>query len=165
MKKEIKKNIITYATIGAITATGLGVGAATLKNHYAHAKYTVKPGDTLSEICEYKYGDSSVYEIVARHNHINPDKIYSGQEIYLPCRVNGNKYDSKSLESKTYRIIPGDTLYDICIREYDDGSLSTRLAVYNGKRDADIIMVGETIMIPPYETLINVELPRSMRIK
>ncbi len=165
MKKEIKKNIITYATIGAITATGLGVGATTLKNHYGYTKYIVKPNDTLSEICEDKYGDLSVYEIVARHNHINPDEIYPGQEIYLPRRVNGNSYDSKSLESKTYRVKSGDTLYDICLREYDDGSLSTRLAVYNGIDDADIIRANDTIMIPPYETLIDVRLPRFMRIK
>ncbi len=165
MNKEIKKNIITYATIGAITATGLGIGATALKNHTGYTKYIVKPGDTLSEICEDKYGDLTVYEIVAKCNHIDPNKIYPGQEIYLPRRVNGNTYDSKSLESKEYVIKPGDTLYDICVREYGDGSLAGKLARYNGDRDADIIRADETIMIPPYEVLIEVELPRSMRIK
>ena len=161
MKKEIKKKVITYATIGAITATGLGVGAATLKNHYAHAKYTVKPGDTLSEICDDRYGDFTVYDVVARRNHIDADEIYPGQEIYLPHSIHGIKYN----ENKEYIVQKEDTLYDICIREYDDASLATRLAVFNGIRDANIIRAGDTIMIPPYETLIEVKLPRTMRLK
>ena len=150
MKKETKTKLITYATIGAMATTGICVTAAA--NHVGYSKYIVKPGDTLSEICDDRYGDFTVYDVVARRNHI---------EIYLPHSIHGIKYN----ENKEYIVQKEDTLYDICIREYDDASLATRLAVFNGIRDANIIRAGDTIMIPPYETLIEVKLPRTMRLK
>ena len=159
MKKETKIKLITYATIGAMATTGIGVTAAV--NHVGYSRYIVKPGDTLSEICDEKYGDFTVYDVVARRNHIKADEIYPGQEIYLPHSIHGIKYN----ENKEYIVQKGDTLYDICRREYDDASLATRLAVFNGIRDANIIRAGDTIMIPPYETLIEVRLPRTMRLK
>jgi nucleoid-associated protein YgaU len=57
--------------------------------------YTIAPGDTLSEITDSFYADgtASCYKPVAKLNGIkNPNKIYSGDEIYLPDYVKGCGY-------------------------------------------------------------------------
>ncbi len=48
-------------------------------------KYTVKHGDTLSQIAETHLGKASRYQELANHNAIsNPDKIRTGQVIDIP---------------------------------------------------------------------------------
>lgn len=57
--------------------------------------YTIRRGDTLSEITEKFYADgtASCYKPVAKLNGIkNPKKIYSGDELYLPDYVKGCGY-------------------------------------------------------------------------
>ena len=45
-------------------------------------RYTIKPGDTLSELAK-KHG--TTVPVLATANLIaNPDKIYAGREIWLP---------------------------------------------------------------------------------
>ena len=48
------------------------------------ARYTVKSGDTLWDICKRFYGNGEKYKEVAAKNGIsNPNRIYTGQVIYL----------------------------------------------------------------------------------
>ncbi|RJF71295.1 LysM peptidoglycan-binding domain-containing protein [Deinococcus cavernae] len=47
--------------------------------------YTVKSGDTLSEIAQKYYGDAMEYKKIAHYNNIsNPDLIQPGQKIRIP---------------------------------------------------------------------------------
>lgn len=47
--------------------------------------YTVKSGDTLSEIAQKYYGDAMEYKKIAHYNNIsNPDLIQVGQKIRIP---------------------------------------------------------------------------------
>lgn len=58
---------------------------AVYANHApAPASYTVKPGDTLSQIALGYYGRASEYPEIASRNHIaNPDLIYPGDRLKL----------------------------------------------------------------------------------
>lgn len=48
-------------------------------------KYKVVAGDTLSELAEKFYGDSSLYTLIAAANHIpDPDIIKVGQILRIP---------------------------------------------------------------------------------
>jgi nucleoid-associated protein YgaU len=47
--------------------------------------YEVQPGDTLSAIAQREYGDSSLYPVIARQNHLaNPNLINVGQQLLIP---------------------------------------------------------------------------------
>lgn len=47
--------------------------------------YPVQPGDTLFAIARREYGDSTLYPVIARQNHLtNPDLIAVGQELLIP---------------------------------------------------------------------------------
>lgn len=51
----------------------------------APASYTIKPGDTLSQIALDFYGDENSYRKIAAYDHIaNPDQIYAGDTLRLP---------------------------------------------------------------------------------
>ena len=48
--------------------------------------YTVRPGDTLSKISKYFYGDANRYPQIAKANHLdNPDQIKPGQQLLIPA--------------------------------------------------------------------------------
>lgn len=48
--------------------------------------YTVRPGDTLSKISKYFYGDANKYpQIVKANNLDNPDQIKPGQQLLIPA--------------------------------------------------------------------------------
>ena len=47
--------------------------------------YTIKAGDTLSEIANQFYGDPSMASFLAEANSItNPNLIYTGKKLYVP---------------------------------------------------------------------------------
>lgn len=76
--------------VTAVDASGLRVlqGVRELaagRNEAGEVVYTVKPGDTLSQIAHRYYGDMMKYHDLARHNGIsNPDRIEVGQQIRIP---------------------------------------------------------------------------------
>jgi LysM repeat protein len=57
---------------------------------YDWKPYTIKAGDTLSEIAKETMGSAApdYYKLIAKHNGIsNPDVIYEGQKIEIPVEV------------------------------------------------------------------------------
>ena len=48
----------------------------------------------------------------------------------------------------TYTVVSGDTLWGICRRFYGNGSLATKLASYNGVKNANLIYPGQRLNIP-----------------
>ena len=99
--------------------------------------YTVKKGDTLSEIAE-KY--KTTHQRLAAYNGIlDPDKIIVGQVIKIPGDVN------LSPQFKTYKVQRGDTLSEIAVKH---GTTFQELAAYNGISDPDKIITGQILKIP-----------------
>lgn len=97
--------------------------------------YTVKRGDTLSEIA-MKY-NTTVSRLVQINNITNPNLIYVGQKI----KVSGT---SNTSQRRRYTIRSGDTLSGIAIK-YD--TTVNRLVEINNISNPNLIYAGETIVI------------------
>lgn len=133
-----RKNVTTVTTLGS-------------KDN----DYTIKVGDTLYEIADRYYGDSEYYDEIAEYNNIeDANKIKAGDTIKLPNKLAPNVEYMGSVV-KSYTISSGDSLISICEKFYNDNNYETalRLAKYNNIENPDLIKLGQTIEIPPYEGL------------
>lgn len=97
-------------------------------------KYTVQPGDTLSEIA-LRFG-TTVAALAAINNITDPNKIYAGQVLRLA---------SNPVQGETYVVKSGDTLSDIAAKY---GTTYQSLAQANGISNPDFIYPGQVIKIP-----------------
>jgi len=96
--------------------------------------YTVRPGDTLSEIAE-RYG--TTYQSLAAYNGIsNPNLIYAGQTIRIPT--------GGASGGRTYTVQPGDTLSELALRF---GTTVQELQRLNGIQNANLIYAGQVIRV------------------
>lgn len=102
----------------------------------AYQTYTIKSGDTLSEIAA-KYG--TTYQEIAEDNGIdNPSMIYPGQVL---------KIYTKSVEPpayQTYTVKSGDTLSGIAAKY---GTTYQKIASDNDIRNVNMIRVGQVLKI------------------
>ena len=97
--------------------------------------YTVKPGDTLSEIASRF--NITVSEIVHLNPSIqNPNLIYPGQQFTLP--------NNNSSISFVYIVKPGDTLSEIAVQF--NTSVSS-LVMINNLSNPNLIFPGQRILI------------------
>ena len=99
--------------------------------------YTVKSGDTLSEIAQ-KYG-TTVNEITSLNNISNPNIIYVGQYLLIPTTSN-----AQISTSTTYTVKSGDTLSGIANMF---GTTYQKLAEINGIVDPNKIYPGQVLKI------------------
>ena len=97
--------------------------------------YTVKRGDTLSEIA-LKYG-TTVSNIVTLNNIKNPNLIYSGQKLI----ININNFSTNFI---TYTVKKGDTLSEIAIKYHTTVSSLVNL---NNIRNPNLIYPGQKLTI------------------
>ena len=98
--------------------------------------YTVKKGDTLSQIAQ-RYG-TTVSSIVALNPSIqNPNLIYPGQQFKISTLSSGNS-------SNIYIVKSGDTLSHIAIRY---GTTVSNLVRLNGIKNPNLIYPGQKIVI------------------
>lgn len=109
------------------------------------ATYTVKAGDTLSQIAA-NYGTS--YQNLASLNHLsNPNEIYVGQTLKLQATTNTSTQTTTSTPAAstnqgTYTVKAGDTLSAIAAAH---GTSYEALAQANGISNPNEIYVGQTL--------------------
>ena len=109
------------------------------------ATYTVKAGDTLSQIAA-NYGTS--YQALASLNHLsNPNEIYVGQTLKLQATTNTSTQTTTSTPAAstnqgTYTVKAGDTLSAIAAAH---GTSYEVLAQVNGISNPNEIYVGQTL--------------------
>ncbi|MDP4086188.1 MAG: LysM peptidoglycan-binding domain-containing protein [Bacillota bacterium] len=121
------------------TATEQHVASAShssSSSNEAPPTYTVKPGDTLSEIA-VKFG-TTVNELVQINGIHNPNLIYAGQILKLHSTSQG------SSGPVYYVVKSGDTLSQIAIAF---GSSVAQLQEWNGIENPNLILVGQKLQV------------------
>lgn len=100
--------------------------------------YTVKDGDTLSEIASM-YG--TTYQYLAEINGIkDPNIIYAGETLIVPR-------NSKLSNLRSHIVKSGDTLWEISEIYLNDGSRYRDIMSLNGLK-SDVIYPGDVLRIP-----------------
>ncbi|WP_156112689.1 LysM peptidoglycan-binding domain-containing protein, partial [Halobacillus sp. BBL2006] len=97
--------------------------------------YTVKPGDTLYRIA--LNNQVKVSELASVNHLSNPSFIQVGQVLVIPSKVDNS--------SKTYTVMPGDTLYRIALRFQTTVS---KLVSVNQLANPSLIKVGQVLLLP-----------------
>jgi N-acetylmuramoyl-L-alanine amidase len=121
---------------GIVKAFGLKKsGSSTSKpnNNTSSGTYTVKKGDTLSEIAQ-KYG-TTVSKLVSLNHIKDPDKIYVGQKIKLPSSGSSKKY---------HTVRKGDTVSELAVKY---GSTIAQIKSWNKLKDVNKIYVGQKLRV------------------
>ncbi|MGE9695910.1 GH25 family lysozyme [Streptomyces sp. CH6] len=100
--------------------------------------YTVRPGDTLSDIAAH-HGVTLSALLAANPNYrAHPNTIYPGARLTLPAKAKA------STNSTTYTVRPGDTLSDIAAHH---GTTVARLAADNHISNPNVIRAGARLTI------------------
>lgn len=159
MKNNLNNKFKKVVATGLAVGTVLTAGGAIVKNHKENnsKEYTIQYGDTLYDISNKYYGNGIYYKEIAKYNHIkNSDNIKVGDTIKLPDSINGTII-IENANDVLYQVQSGDSLLSICNKYYGDNSYDTalKLAKYNNISDPDKIQIGQTINIPPYDELLN----------
>jgi LysM repeat protein len=103
--------------------------------------YVVRYGDTLSGIA-YRYG-VSVNSIVRANNLVNPNRIYTGQHLAIPC---GTPAPPAPAPGGVYYVVcRGDTLAKIA---YRFGVSVWSIVNANGIANPNVIYPGQRFYIP-----------------
>lgn len=113
--------------------------------------YVVKSGDTLSRIA-VNY-NTSVANLVAINNISNPNLIYAGQVLKVPCSSGGSDGSGSSggtpppppSTACTYVVKSGDTLSRIAVSY---GTTVAQLAALNGISNPNLIYAGQVLKVP-----------------
>src|SRR3989344_3352338 len=132
-------------------------------------RYTVKAGETLWDISVQQYGSGYNWSDIATANNLaNADQITEGQTLAipnvtpaLPTNIAGAT-DSAAQPTltaaptttptekpaSTYTVQTGDSLWNIAVREYNDGYQWVRIAQANTLTNPDIIHAGNVLTLP-----------------
>ena len=123
-----------YRAFSTMASASTAAPAPTKSTASTIKTYTVKKGDTLSEIAG-KYGIT--YQQLASHNGIaDPNKISVGQVLKIP---------GASPSYKVHTVKSGESLSSIASKY---GTTYQALAKYNNIKNPDLIRKGQKIKIP-----------------
>lgn len=121
--------------------------------------YTVIAGDNLWVIAEKIYKNGYNWVDIAKANHLaDPSDIHVGNKLIIPQvssmiatvqTADENMATSTTkITDATYRIVPGDDLWDIAVRAYGDGYQWVKIAKVNNLSNPGLIHVGNVLKIP-----------------
>jgi nucleoid-associated protein YgaU len=138
-------------------------------------EYIVKSGDTLWSIAENHYKSGYNWVDIARANKLsNPGAINAGNKLILPkvavkaatvvaekgvvtndeqnnstiAKPSVSPQVSNKITGDTYKIVRGDTLWDIAVRAYGDGYKWVDIARANGYTNPSLIHADNVLKIP-----------------
>jgi nucleoid-associated protein YgaU len=128
--------------------------------------HKVKPNDSLFAISRKYYGDEAkwhkIYE-VNRDNMSGPNVLYPGQELVIPEITLAKKVplsietpfmkkqdNEVSIKTTEHTVVPGDTLYHLARKYYDDPTMWRK--IYEANEDTIVnessLIEGQILIIP-----------------
>lgn len=120
-------------------------------------KYTVVEGDTLWSIAEKLYKSGYNWVDIARENkltdafHIEKDQVLLIPDA-KPIAVAMGEVSAASTELKQekrqYKVVLGDNLWSIAVKQYNDGYKWVSIATANNLSNPDVIYVGTDLILP-----------------
>jgi len=135
---RMKKPLVIAILV--ILLLALTVSVASASNGTYHR---VRSGETLFSIGR-QYGVNP-YWIAQANNLRNPNRIYSGQVLYIPSQGDGCNSGCDDPGSNRYRVRRGDTLTSIAYRfGVSPWAIARANRIYNLNR----IYVGQVLYIP-----------------
>lgn len=117
-------------------------------------QHEVQAGETLLMIAK-QYG-ITVAELMAENSLSDPDAIYIGQQLRLPASAAEQPTAEPPL---IHEVQAGETLSEIA-QQYDVSL--TRLMLFNGLRDANAVVEGQELLIPPSPIEENMEIEETV---
>ncbi|MDO8269939.1 MAG: LysM peptidoglycan-binding domain-containing protein [Candidatus Levybacteria bacterium] len=139
------------------------------------SKYTVTEGDTLWSIAEKSYNDGFRWNEIAKANNItDASTLEKGTELTIPKIATEPKISpvekkplvtrvptavpsvaptvvmtttGQKITGNSYKIVDGDTLWDIAIRSYGDGYRWVEVALQNNIANPDLIYAGNVLKL------------------
>ena len=123
------------------------------------AVHKVEKGEHLWKIAEKYYGSGYNWvDIVKENNLKNPNKLFEGVELKIPAvvtkqltkmvEVAGVTKEITAIEGDRYKVIKGDSLWNIAVRAYGDGYKWSQIAKENSLRNPDLIVPDQELRIP-----------------
>lgn len=99
-----------------------------------------------------KDGTNDVYAEITLRGYVKPETpALPAQEESQPASSRGNATGTS--QARTYEVVRGDTMWDICRKFYGQGNLCWSLAAYNEVANANLIYPGQILQIPPKDQL------------
>lgn len=114
--------------------------------------------------CREQDGTNDLYADITIRQYVQPETpVIPAQAQSTPTASRDSATGTS--QSRTYQVVSGDTMWDICRRYYGDGSLCWALASYNQVKNANLIYPGQVFSIPPKSALTGgADKPESARI-
>ncbi len=106
------------------------------------ATYTVKPGETLSEIAD-RYG-VSVQRLMQLNGLKDADLVVAGQRLVVPGAAAASRPGAVNRNAREHVVQPGETLYEISARY---GVPISRLVSLNGLKEPDQLRAGSRLKL------------------
>jgi nucleoid-associated protein YgaU len=125
-------------------------------------RYTVQPGDTLSEIASRELGTvRRMGEILALNPDLDPDRVVVGRVLDLPGTADAARGPSSpdprgvrpepsgaAPAARRYTVREGDTLTGIASRELGGVGRMDEILDLNRGLDPDRVLVGQVLLLP-----------------
>lgn len=115
----------------------------------AENEIRVAENESLWKIAEREYGDGYKWVEIAKLNNLeNPNAIDSGQILKLP-QIEKVVVKTEVKEDREYKVIKGDSLWKIAVREYGDGYQWTKVWQDNKSKlnSPDKLEIGMTLRL------------------
>lgn len=121
--------------------------------------HTVTKGENLWKISEKYYGSGyNMSDLVRANKMSNPNILAIGQKLNIPAkvkpmnptigRVSSTQTSLPAITGDSYRVVKGDSLWQIAERAYGDGSFWTKLATINKIKNPKKLYVGVSLKLP-----------------
>lgn len=121
-----------------------------LKRGDGPVQYTVLANETLWSISVKQYGTGFNWVDIAKASNLaNPDAIEVGQKLTIPdVEPKIPSVKTTNIGETNYKVVKGDSLWNIAVREYGSGYQWIKIAKANNLENPNLIHSGNTLSIP-----------------